>query len=129
MRWLTLLLSLSLLGCGGKPKSADEVKPLTKSAPPAAGIEVSFGRDVLPLLSAQCLACHGPETPAGNYAVNSFCNVIANGADSVANVLGGSPDRSLLYTYMAQGHPPAAPPDSTTLRIVRQWIEQGASDN
>lgn len=136
MRYLTVI-SL-LLACGSKPKptafsSAPQpetaVQPLTQSPPPPAGQPVSFGRDILPLLSASCLNCHSPDNLGGNYAVNSYCDVIAPGSDSIPNVIPGKPESSLLYTYLQQGHPSCSPLDSSRLRLIYDWIRQGARND
>ncbi|MEO0073946.1 MAG: hypothetical protein ABIK43_04730 [candidate division WOR-3 bacterium] len=136
MRYLTVILLL--LACGSKPEPRaftpapqpdTAIRPLTQSPPPPAGQPVSFGRDILPLLSTSCLSCHSPENPGGNYLVNSYCDVVASGSDSTPNVIAGRPESSLLYTYLRQGHPACSPLDSGRLRLIHDWIKQGARND
>lgn len=101
-----------------------------KSTPPApTTAEVSFARDVLPILQKLAPDCHTAEDMAGNYALNSYEAVMAPGTDSIPNVIPGNPEKSLLYIYLQKGHPFGKKPDSTQLRIIRDWILQGAKNN
>lgn len=136
MRYCALVFLL--LACGSKPEPAafspapqtdTAVQPLVQSPPPAAGQEVSFKRDILPLLSASCLSCHNPDNPLGNYVVNSYCDVVAGGSDSIPNVIAGKPESSLLYIYLQQGHPAGSPLDSSRLRLIHDWIKQEARND
>ncbi len=101
-----------------------------KSTPPErTTAAVSFARDVLPILRKLAPDCHTAEDMAGNYALNSYEAVMAPGTDSIPNVIPGNPEKSLLYIYLQKGHPFGKKPDSTQLRIIRDWILQGAKNN
>ncbi|NPV14059.1 hypothetical protein HPY86_03900 [candidate division WOR-3 bacterium] len=101
-----------------------------KSTPPVRPApEVSFARDVLPILRKLAPDCHTAEDMAGNYALDSYEAVMAPGTDSVPNVVPGNPEKSLLYIYLQKGHPFGKKPDSAQLRIIRDWILQGAKNN
>ncbi|MEO0070330.1 MAG: c-type cytochrome domain-containing protein [candidate division WOR-3 bacterium] len=119
------LLSLLFLFCPGKTKTQPPKEIKEAPAPP----EVSFSRDVLPILLELGGECHNPENKAGNYALNSYEEIIAGGTDSIPNVIPGKPDSSLLYIYLVKGHPFGVKPDSAKLKMVYNWILQGAKNN
>ncbi len=119
--WICLFSS-----CPGKPK-VPHPKPETgkdKCTP-----EVSFQRDVLPFLLELAGDCHTLDNRAGNYALNSYEEIMAGGSDSTPNVFPGKPESSLLYIYLEKGHPFGVKPDSGKLKLVRDWILQGAKNN
>lgn len=109
------------------PASTPAVEKSTPPVRPAP--EVSFARDVLPILQKLAPDCHTAEDMAGNYALDSYEAVMAQGTDSVPNVIPGNPEKSLLYIYLQKGHPFGKKPDSAQLRIIRDWILQGAKNN
>ncbi|MGQ9707696.1 MAG: c-type cytochrome domain-containing protein [bacterium] len=120
-RFVSILFSL-LIGffcaCPFRPQQSQTV-----------GKAVSFQQEVLPILIELAGNCHTPEDMAGNYALNSYEAVMAGGTDSIPNVIPGKPDSSLLYLYLLKGHPFGITPDSAKLRIIRDWILQGARNN
>jgi len=139
--YLSLLLTFILALCAS-PNPKKTTQPLVstgakESTPPPAAAEektapaneVSFARDVLPILQKLAPDCHTPEDMAGNYALNSYEAVMAPGTDSVPNVIPGEPEKSLLYIYLQKGHPFGKKPDTAQLRIIRDWIFQGAKNN
>lgn len=96
---------------------------------PAVLNEVSFQRDVLPILRELAGDCHTAEDKAGNYVLASYEAVMAGGTDSVPNVIPGKPDSSLLLLYLMKGHPFGKRPSPEKLEIIRNWILQGAKNN
>lgn len=104
--------------------SAEKVIPSVQ-----AKTEVSFARDVLPLLKELAGDCHTQEDMAGNYSLDSYEAVMAGGTDSNPNVIPGHPEKSLLYIYLEKGHPFGKKPTPEQLRLVRDWILQGAKNN
>lgn len=123
--------------CPGRQKTApagvvepeSEVIETPLPAAPVIENEVSFRRDVLPLLRKLAGDCHTPEDMAGNYSFDSYEAIMAGGTDSIPNVLPGKPDSSLLYIYLLKGHPFGKKPDSAQLETIRNWILQGAKNN
>ena len=98
-------------------------------APAYAAIE--FNRDVRPILSDRCFACHGPDS--GNRQANLRLDV--ESAAKAKAIVSGEPDKSPLYqrlisTNKALRMPPAyrghdALP-ANQIAIIKQWIEAGA---
>ena len=98
---------------------------------------VQFNRDVRPILSENCFACHGPDkakrmtdlrldTPDASSAVT---------AGGRALIEPGSPEGSELFLRIsaadaARRMPPAAfghdPLPASDVSLIRRWIEQGA---
>ncbi|MGV3720233.1 MAG: PSD1 and planctomycete cytochrome C domain-containing protein [Actinomycetota bacterium] len=107
-----------------------------KAAP--ARPKVDFNRDIRPILSKNCFACHGPDEghrAAGLRLDLREAAVAMHGARPAA-VLAGKPDKSLLLQrILAPGArrmpPPSAGPALTPEQVakLRRWIEQGAEYN
>jgi hypothetical protein len=91
---------------------------------------VEFNRDVRPILSDRCFACHGPDRASRKSAMR-----LDQEASARAALSPGDPAHSLLYqritsTDNARRMPPAylgreRLPDAE-IEILRHWIEQGA---
>ncbi len=113
-------MSLLLLAC---------LFPLFSPAPlPQKADPVSFTRDIYPLLSRNCLQCHGPSQQQGNFRVDSR-NALLNHTIIVPH----KPDNSQLLQRIAlpqsdeQHMPPVGNPlTQTQQQLLRQWILQGA---
>ncbi len=114
-----LLLSGSLAGAG------DADSPV-----------ISFRRDVLPLLSERCFACHGPDDDSREADLRLDRRADATAPrDGTAAIVPGKPDQSELLHRLAASDPDVVmpPPDSgkkpltpKQVTLIRQWIEQGA---
>jgi len=99
------------------------------------GPPVDFNRDIRPILSKNCFACHGPDEghrAAGLRLDLREAAVRMHGARPAA-VLVGKPDKSpLLQRIKDAGSrrmpPPSAGPALTPEQVakLRRWIEQGA---
>jgi hypothetical protein len=91
---------------------------------------VDFNREVRPILSDYCFACHGPDE-ANRKAGLRFD--IKEGAIGKV-VIPGDPAKSRLFVRMshenkARRMPPPAfgrQPDDKQIALVKRWIEQGA---
>jgi hypothetical protein len=109
---------------------------LTVSAAQAA--EVQFNRDIRPILSDRCFACHGPDK--GNRKAGLRLDIEAEAkaarkGDRYA-ILPGNPEKSEIYkrvisTNKAQRMPPAylghdAVP-AGEVELLRLWIKEGAT--
>ena len=110
------------------------------AAPPGrygdgTGDKVSFYRDVFPILQTHCLGCHQPAKASGEYVMTSFAKLLAGGESGSAAVVPGDPDSSYLIELitptdgqaeMPSGKPPL---DTTSIDLIRRWIQQGAEDD
>lgn len=98
------------------------------AAPPA---QVEFNRDVRPILSDNCYACHGPD--ASHREADLRLDLRDEALDSGA-IVPGEPDESELIVRILSDDPDEQmpPPESKkTLtdqqkEILQRWVEQGA---
>jgi WD40 repeat protein len=101
---------------------------LTASCAHAAA-PVSFSRQVLPLLRAQCWACHSGTNPASGYSMETRDRLLAGGRHG-ADVLPGKGARSGIVQYLTGELKPKMPPngaiDLEKIAIIRRWIDEGA---
>lgn len=103
---------------------ADPTKPATSS--------VSFTRDVRPILSDNCFACHGPDE--GKREADLRLDIAESALESGA-VSPGDLDSSELWQRIISEDPSdqMPPPDShnqlteSQRALIRQWIESGAA--
>jgi len=97
-----------------------------------------FFRDVQPILSAHCFACHGADqnTRQGNLRMDLPSGLFdprPNGAAAV--VVKGDPDKSLLYLRISASNPAARMPPAAAnnpltdqqIATIRAWIAAGAA--
>ncbi len=101
---------------------------------PASAEEVSFSRDIRPLLSARCFACHGPDEQSREAGLR------LDQADGPEGAIGfviepGSVEDSELWNRITTDDPDIQmpPPDShlkplseKERSLIRQWIEADA---
>jgi len=94
----------------------------------AAAQAPRFERDVLPIVTAKCLSCHG-----GNSMVGLDLRTAASlfkGSHNGPVLVKGSPDESLLYQKVSSRMmPPEAfkrPLTEADIETIRLWIEGGA---
>ena len=120
--------------------AAASVLALSLGATGAAGADESvlFNRDIRPILSERCYACHGPDeakrmTPLRLDTADGAAATLAGERKAVAP---GEPLSSELYLRVstadpARRMPPAAmghdPLSEREVGLIRRWIEQGAA--
>ena len=98
--------------------------------------EVSFNRDIRPILSNKCFFCHGPDENKreADLRLDTREGALAD-HDGFSAVAPGNPDDSELLYRIAHDDPdelmppPEAKKDPLTkseIALLRRWIEQGA---
>jgi mono/diheme cytochrome c family protein len=96
-------------------------------APPAA---VDFKRDVLPILEAKCIACHGTKKQ-GKLDLRTRAAMLKGGNTGPA-IEPGKPDKSLLIELIHFNEmPPKKTKERVTadeLKLLKAWIEAGAPE-
>ncbi len=129
-------VTIRILGCAVALGAA-----ISPAAAPAD--EVSFERDVLPIVNKQCVMCHVPGAESGALSLYPDAWVslvgIASRESSLKRVEPGAPDRSYMYLKLVNAQesaggsglrmPPTQPLEAAELEAIRRWIEQGAKRN
>ncbi|KAB2924582.1 MAG: hypothetical protein F9K22_06110 [Bacteroidetes bacterium] len=99
--------------------------------------EVSYSRDLFPIVKARCIKCHerDDENPS-NYAMESV-DLVKRSGKTANMVVPGNADGSYLIVKLLPNPPKGAQmpifskkkmtPDEVNL--FRAWIDQGARDN
>lgn len=93
---------------------------------PVQSMEISFSKNVLPILQSRCAGCHG--TSAG-LKVTTYASLMAGGV-SGSPIKPNDPKGSLLIYKQNTTHkspPRGLAPDE--LEIIKRWIAAGAPNN
>lgn len=94
--------------------------------------DVSFQKDVTPIFTASCVACHSPEKKKGGLDLTNFKGFAAGGKEGLAFVA-GQPVKSKIIE-MISGDKPEMPEKGDKLtaaqiEIITKWIKEGAKDD
>jgi mono/diheme cytochrome c family protein len=102
----------------------------------AAAAPVDFSREVRPILSKHCFACHGPDAAgrASKLRLDRRDSVIATGKQGRAAVVPGAPDKSELVRRIGSTDdddrmpPPEAKNPLTPAQVatLKRWVAEGA---
>src|SRR5437016_15152 len=90
--------------------------------------KVQFDTDVLPILKANCVQCHGTEARIKEMNLSTLEGVM-KGSESGPVVISGKPDESRLYKMVHEGlMPPGGKIRLSEYQVatIRAWIETGA---
>lgn len=127
MRILALATALGVCCCLQLSQAAD---------PAAAPSAIDFSRDIKPILSNHCYACHGPDENQrkGSLRLDQPAGAFKRKKNGDAVVLPGQPHRSLLAerireTDEARIMPPpefGKPLKPEQVELLSQWIAEGA---
>jgi len=121
-----LLFLLLLASCSSDPAPP----PVDDGGGDDGGPTVSFALDIQPVLTQDCIICHGG---AGGLSVDTYAGLMAGGSSGQV-VIPGDPDQSLLIQRLEGTVSPTMPlnaPPFTMVEIdrIRQWIVEGALNN
>jgi hypothetical protein len=139
MRFATLRIAvfISLMPLSNAANAADKKPDISKLPPPASKKDLTYDKDIKPLLETACLKCHGPEKPKSKYRVDSREAILKGGDSEEAAIVPGKSDQSPLIHYVADlvedmEMPPTdkrdkyPPLTKEQIGILRAWIDQGA---
>ncbi|MEW5974214.1 MAG: c-type cytochrome domain-containing protein [Acidobacteriota bacterium] len=95
--------------------------------------EVSYLRDVWPVIQRRCQGCHQPAVKLGNLDLTRYESFQAGGKSGPAFVA-GDPDGSLLMALITGRREPRMPMgqdplDQSQIELFREWIRKGAKDD
>ena len=115
------------------------IQALTRVSGRAAqnpGPQIEFNRDIRPILSDKCLACHGPDAPnkAIGLRLDSEAGVLADLGGGRHAVVPGHPEqRELVRRITATDDGMRMPPvdsgrnlSKREITLLQEWIKQGA---
>ncbi len=98
-----------------------------------ASANVSFSKEVAPILLKRCTGCHGERTNQGGYRAHTFASLMKAGASGLAPVVAGKANESALFQRivtkveairMPKSDDPLAP---AQIELIRKWIAEGAN--
>ena len=104
---------------------------------PAAGT-LRFNRDVRPILSDRCFACHGPDknTRKANFRLDIEANAKADLGKSRRGIVADKPEQSEIYKRIISTSPGLRMPPAylghdrlsqREIDTIHKWIEEGAA--
>lgn len=120
---------LSLLVAAGVASAALPVAKSTRKS------TVDFEKEILPILRANCLACHNTTKAKADLNLETP-QLILKGGDSGPSVVPGKSAESLLFEVASHAEDPIMPPKGNKsgaknftpdeLALLKLWIDQGA---
>lgn len=116
--WMTALGLIGLAGGGYAAEPSQE--------------PVSFARQVVPILTANCTGCHKPDKTKGDLDLTTYEKLMKGGKHG-KTVVPGNPDESGLILTVS-GEVPEMPEEGDPLKpeeieLLRRWVAQGAKDD
>jgi hypothetical protein len=133
-----VVLALSVAVQFAFAKDEKKKEPDISKLPPAAKkADLTYDKDIKPLLEKACIKCHGPEKPKSKYRVDSREAMIKGGESEEAAIIPGKSEKSPLIHYVSDlvedmEMPPTEKRDkypkltAEQISILRAWIDQGA---
>jgi len=96
--------------------------------PTSAELKRTFEADVRPILKAHCFHCHGEEGKTEGELDVRLVRLLVAGGDSGPALVAGKAGKSYLIERLESGEMPPgeAKVSAKELRIIREWIDQGA---
>lgn len=131
---LAIALALGVLAGG-----MHEARGQKPASLPVANVEreglVNFEREILPILKANCIACHNESEAEGNLVAETPQTLLEGGLEGPA-LIAGNAEESLLFQMAAHRVKLKMPPKKNKvgaklltpeeLGLLKLWIDQGA---
>jgi cytochrome c553 len=127
----TILLLLTAFACfsiapsGATKQGAHPTLASSQHSP-----QVSFDRDIRPILAARCLNCHGEKKQSGGLRLDAPASAMRGGQGGPA-IVAGKATESLLYLRVTASNDQRMPPTGERLSLaevsaLKTWIDAGA---
>ena len=109
-------------------KAALDKRIELESALVEAGRLVSFAKQVAPIFSQRCVACHNARTAKGRLNLETYANM-SKGGESGPAVVGNKSADSNLQIQIEAGEMPkdADPLTPEQIALIKKWIDTGAT--
>ena len=95
--------------------------------------QVSFQKDIAPLLQRRCTACHCEESAKGGYRLDSFAFLQKAGDGGDSPVIAGKAKESALFKLLLEKDPEDRMPQKADalpdaeIALIREWLNAGAA--
>ena len=125
-------------GAEAAARSGAELLRTSAEAPAEAGKplpdKVDFNRDIRPILTENCYACHGPDLHAveAEFSLHTFEQATRKLYDDIYGIKPGDLEHSEVWFRINDTRTPMPPKDShkkltdRQKQLIKRWIEQGA---
>ncbi len=96
-------------------------------------VQVSFSKDLAPILLTKCQSCHGPKKAKGKYRVDTYLRAIAKGASDNPGFTPRNLDESEVYYRLTTDDKDERMPSegdplsSKQIALFKRWIEEGSN--
>lgn len=119
------------------PTATVTLPPATETPPArntpateAVNNTVSYVNQVMPIIEAKCIKCHGVETKKEGLDLRTYNDLMA-GSRNGPVLTPGDADNSLLVQLIQRGKMPNRGPKVTPeeLQLIMDWVNQGALNN
>ena len=119
---ISLCLLFVLPALGKEAKDAQSSKPMEMAA--------VFDKDILPILKARCIGCHGGGAPKADLDLRTVTAILQGGKSGPAIRLDAA-ETSLLYEVASSGKmpPKGEPLTAVEQGKIRVWINESARDD
>jgi len=126
---------LAILGIASVAIAAEP--DISKLPPPAAKKDLTYAKDIQPIIEKSCVKCHSGEKPKSKYKLDTREAMIKGGESGDAAIIPGKSEKSPLVHFIAdlvvdmemppldkREKYPALTKDQ--IALIRAWIDQGA---
>jgi mono/diheme cytochrome c family protein len=92
----------------------------------------AFSKDIAPILTKKCVACHGPEKSKGHFRLDTFDFLMKGGESKSASVVPGQPEESELFRRLTAKDEDDRMPQKedplpqAQISLIESWIKEGA---
>jgi hypothetical protein len=124
---------IAALALTGSTSLRAEDVDISKLPPAAKKPDVTYARDIKPVLEKSCFKCHGEEKQKAKLRVDSIDAIKKGSENGPVIVVGKSEKSSLVHTVAGliedMQMPPEGKADPLTkeqIGLLRAWIDQGA---
>ncbi len=131
MKFITLFGLLFVLGIVLHSCKHEAPTPVVLQNNTSVAGNVSFQKDVLPILQTSCAStggCHNAVSKADGYQLTSYATTMQKGIKP-GDAAGSKVYQAIIETDPMELMPPGAPLLPAQKEIIKQWIDQGAKDN
>jgi hypothetical protein len=111
--------------------AAESTSAVQEPAPAESeAASVSFANDIVPILEAKCIKCHGVESKKEGLDLRTYDDIL-KGSRNGPVIVPGNANESLFVTLIIEGEMPnrGEPVTPEELRLIMDWVNQGALNN